>query len=231
MTTPQLVELVQVHFPTVGANIIAVKLNTALQKFVRETKLNVKVSKLAMTGKSVVGKTESVPLTITDMASVYTWSFYKDTTVETVTMKPNTSVMYYVSIATLNTLGTGVDVYSVNFEDDGRVMFYDEYGTELSDFDAEAVTLVINFIKVPATLTVASSSTPEIPSEFHEALSYHVISDLYMASRDLPTVDRLQQSKHYANLYKQEESRANTLFNYQYNLFSVRATQTDDFQE
>ena len=231
LNVPQLVELVKLHHPKIPDTMIVKKMSNAQRRFVRETKLNIESSTISLSGQSVSGYTLASPLTLTDTASDYTWSFYKDSTTPTLTLKVNTNVVLYTNIGCVDSAGETVECYAVSFNDDGSIYFYDEYGTALTDFDDDGVYMTFDFVKVPDALTNASSSTPEIQSEFHEALSNLIISDLYTTRQDLQVTDRLMLSKHHKNLYEEYKLMAKYAYNMQNSTFPISSYASPDFEE
>lgn len=229
LTAPQLIDLIRVHHTHVNNTILLRMLSTAQAKLIRESKYNPKVSRIALNNQTLVGTTSASPLTLTDADGVYSWSFYKDTTVDTIVLKPNSNVMFFNEISAHDSVGNVVDTYSISINDDKSILIYDEFGTALSDFDGEADYLTIWFIKQPAALTMSHSSIPEIATEFHEALVHYVVSELYMSRTDMPTIDKLQHAKHFMNLYKEQELKAKFAYNMQSTLGSITARQGDDF--
>ncbi|MFA5382792.1 MAG: hypothetical protein WC356_06505 [Candidatus Micrarchaeia archaeon] len=231
LNVPQLVELVKLHHPKIPDTMIVKKMSNAQKRFVRETKLNTESSTILLTSQSVTGYTLASPLTLTDTASDYTWSFYKDGTTSTLTLKPNTNVVFYTNIGCVDSAGETVGCYAVSFNDDGSIYFYDEYGTALTDFDDDGTYMTFDFVKVPDALTNASSSTPEIQSEFHEALSNLIISDLYTTRGDLQVTDRLMLAKHHKNLYEEYKTLAKRAYYMQNNTFPISSFASVDFEE
>jgi len=229
LTTPQIIDVVRLHHPNVSYTMLAQLLSTAQAKFIRATKLNAKVAILSMSGKTVVGMTRTSPLVITSTSTIDTWNFYKDATIDTIKMNANFNVLFYTDIICHNSVGSTVDAYAISINDDGSVLFYDSFGTELADFDSDVAYLYIYYVGTPGNLAALDGSTPELVGEYHEALAHYVISDLYMTRTDMPMLDRLQASKHYRNLYDDNERKAAAAYNMQNNLLSVRAPQTDDF--
>jgi hypothetical protein len=231
LSVPQIVDLIKLHHPKVPYTTMAQMLSTAQTKFIAASKLNSKRSTILMTGQTLVGTTKAAPLVLTDTDGVYSWSFYKDTTTDTVTLKSSASVMFYSGIACVDSSGEAVNEYSIVISDDKTIRFYDIDGEELTDFDDTVAYMSIEFVKNPDILTVVSTSVPEIQAEYHEALAHYVISDLYMARTDLPMIDRLQASKHYKNLYDEYELKAKYAYNMQSNTFSVASIVSSDFRE
>lgn len=229
LSTPQLIDMVRLHHPQTPHTILAQMLSTVQAKFIRESNYNAKVSKISLASQTLAGTSSASPLTLTD--GTYSWSFFKDTTVGTITLKNSTNVMFYSGFLCHDSDGAIVDVYSVAINDDRTVSFFDEYGTELEDFDDEADYLTIQFVKQPALLTVASTSIPEIPTEYHEALVHHVVSELYMIRRDMQVIERLQMAKHFMNQYKEAERNAKFAANMSSSLMSTTMRQSDDLAE
>jgi hypothetical protein len=227
LATPQLIDMIRLHHPRIPHTILAQMLSTTQAKFIRESKFNAKESKISLASQTLVGTSSASPLTLTD--GTYSWSFFKDATVDTIILKNNTNVMFYSGFVCHDSNGAVMDTYSVSIDDTKGVSFYDEYGTELENFDSEAVYLTIQFVKQPALLTVATTSIPEIATEYHEALVHHVVSELYMLRADMSMIDRLQISKHYMNMYKTEELKAKFAYNQQSNIIGVTGRQGDDF--
>jgi hypothetical protein len=231
LNVPQLVELVKLHHPRIPDTMIVKKMSNAQRRFVRETKLNTESSTILLTSQSVTGYTLASPLTLTDTASDYTWSFYKDSTTSTLTLKPNSNVVFYTNIGCVNSGGESVECYAVSFNDDGSIFFYDDDGTMLTNFDGDSAYITFDFVKVPDVLTNSNTSTPEIQSEFHEALSNLIISDLYTTRQDLQAHERLMLSKHHKNLYEEYKLLAKYAYNMQNNTFPISSFATPDFQE
>ncbi len=231
LNVPQLVELIKVHSPKTPDSMIVKMLGTAQKRFIRKTKLNIETSTVSLVSQSVTGYTLASPLTLTDTASDYTWSFYKDATVNTLTMKSNSNVILYTGIYTIDSAGELCDVYSAVFNADGSISFYDDEYDELTNFDDDAYYIVFEFVKTPDTLTNVNTSTPEIQSDFHEALSAWVIAELYMARTDMQMIERLQASKHYKNLYDEFVFQARCAYNLNGNTFPISMLQSGDFQE
>ena len=230
LTVPQIVDLIKLHHPKVPYTTMAQMLSTAQTKFIAASKLNSKRSTILMTSQTLASTTKAAPLVLTDTDSVYSWSFYKDATTDTVTLKSSTSVMFYSGIICVDASGLAVDKYSIVIEKDKTIRFYDYYGEEITDFDSAVAYMSIEFVKNPDVLTVVSTSVPEIQAEYHEALAHYVISDLYMTRTDMPMIDRLQASKHYKNLYDEYESKAKYTYNMQSSLFSIAQIQGEDFR-
>jgi len=231
LNVPQLVELVKLHHPKIPDTMIVKKMNNAQRRFVRETKLNIESSTISLASQSVSGYTVGTPLTLTDTNSDYTWSFYKDATTPTLTLKTNSNVVFYTNIGCIDSAGETVDCYAVSFNDDGSILFYDDYSNAITDFDGDSVYMTFDFVKVPDALTNTNTSTPEIQSDFHEALSNLIISDLYTARQDLQVTDRLMLSKHHKNLYDEYKLLAKRAYNMQNNTFSISSIVSPDFQE
>lgn len=205
---PQIIDVIRIYHPNVDYTMIAQLLSTAQVKFVRQTKLNYKSSIVSMSGQTVVGKTKASPLALTDTAAVYTWNFYKDGTVPSVTMDTNSNVIFFTGLTTVDSAGKAVESYSIAVEEDASITFYDPYGTPLTDFDKNVAYLYIEFIKMPANLTISQSSVSELQGEYQEALAHYVISELYPARMDMKIEERLMSAKHFRNMYDEEEKRA-----------------------
>jgi hypothetical protein len=231
LNVPQLVELVKLHHPKIPDTMIVKMMSNVQRRFVRETKLNTESSTILLTSQSVIGYTFASPLTLTDTASDYTWSFYKDATTPTLTLKPNSNVVFYTNIGCVDSAGESVECYAVSFNDDGSILFYDEYGTILTNFDSDSTYMIFDFVKVPDALINSNTSTPEIQSDFHEALAHSIISDLYTARQDLQVTERLMLSKHHKNLYEEYKLKAKFTYRMQNNTFPISSFATADFQE
>jgi len=228
LTVPKIMDVLKLHYPQISYTLAVQLLSTAQVNFVNRTKLNPKVSILSMTGKTVVGETEASPLAITDQASVYTWNFFKDATVNTVKMSANTNVLFFTDIQSV-VGGEVVNSYSIQINDDGSILFYDVNGDELTNFVDVTGYIYIHFIKMPANLTAAASSIPEIAGEYHEAIVHYVISDLYMLRTDMPMIDRLQASKHYRNRYEEAIINAKVAYNKRWSTLPTTGQQGEDF--
>jgi hypothetical protein len=138
--------------------------------------------------------------------------------------------MYYQGVMTLDSLGKAIKRYTIALHDDKTMAFYDAFGNEKTDFDSDVTEIIFEFIKVPGILTVSYSSYPEVDPEYHEALTYQVIADLYTSRSDIPTLERLQWSKHFKSLFAETQKRAEFAHHQQYNhQMAVRMQAGEDF--
>ena len=208
LSTPQIIDIVRIYHPDVQYTMVAKLLSMAQVKFLRASKLNLKRSILNVTAQTVVGKTQASPLAITDTASAYIWDFYKDGTVPSVTLDTNVNVMFFTNLMTLDTQGNEINSYSIIVNEDASITFYDAYDTTISDFDKTVGYMYIDFMKMPADLTVSQNSLSELQSEYQEALAHYVIAELYPARSDMQVIERLQLAKHFRNLYDEAEKKA-----------------------
>lgn len=229
LSTPQLMDFLRLHHPNLTYKITTEMLTFAQLNFVRETKLLPAVSTINMASQSLVGTTKVAPLSIVDNTSTYTWQFYKDTTVGTITMLVNTNVMFFTDIFAIDPTGNPSSKYTVRFNTDGSLELYDQNGSAIEVFDGDVTYMRFEFTKIPADLVAASTSIPSIKVEYYEALVDYVLSELYMQGKDLPTIEKLQMSKHYMNLYERHVLRAKQDFKMKNNIIPISMQAEENF--
>lgn len=230
LNVPQIIDLVKLHHPKVPYTTVTQMLSNAQLQFCMDTKLNVRVSVIPLAGKTLIGTTKSSPLVVADIDPLFSWSFYKDDTTDTIIMLPSDNVIYFLDVLCVSSnLQVASNQYSIQTNGDKSVNFYDTFGTGLTDFSPNVPYLYIEFVKNPADLTTSSTCNPEIPVEYHNALALPVIADLYKTRTDLVVTDRLMMAKSFDNDWKESCAGAKREFRRRNSLIPITMSTSELF--
>ena len=176
-------------------------------------------SDITVYGVSLAASSYSSPVSLSGSDGLTLYA-YKDDTVDSITIKPSTSVLFYTNFIQRDENGALINVASFDIGQDGTVYIYDVYGNPITEWPSQLYYLAIEYVKTPTVLSGLSDAS-SLAEDYDEAVCDWVIASLYPTRTDMPTLDRLQLEKHYKNRYDIQMQKArkyyrqhNTLMSY-----------------
>jgi hypothetical protein len=230
MTLQQMIELIQLNHPKVGSVLVTKLINNAMLRFAKDTYCTgTTKSVVNLSGVVLAGSSGSSPVTLTvSSGTAITLQAYKDSTVDSVTLLPSASILFYSQFFQRDINGALINAVSVTIAQDGTVYFYDTYGNALSEFPSDIKLLEIMYVRAPTALSALSSSS-EFKEDYNEAICDWVVGSLYPTRTDMPTIDRLQLEKHYKNRYDIERIKALKYYRQHNSLITVSGVVSTEF--
>lgn len=230
MTLQQMIELIQSVHPKTGSVLATKLINNAMIRFAKETYCTgTTKSVVGLSGVTLAGSSGAAPVTLTiNSGTAITLQAYKDSTVDSVTLLPSTSVLFYSDFIQRDVLGGLINAVSVVITKNGTVYFYDTYGNALSEFPSDLIYLEIMYVRAPTALAALDSAS-EFKEDYNEAICDWVIGTLYPTRTDMQVVERLQMEKHFKNRYNDERVKALTYYRQNNSLITVSGVVSNEF--
>lgn len=230
MTLQQMVELVQINHPKINSVLATKLINNSMLRFARETYCTGGTkSVVSLSGVDLNGSSGSSPVTLAiSSGTSITLQAYKDTTVDSVTLLPSASILYYTNFIQRDDHGALINVVSIVPMEDGTVYFYDVYGNSLEEFPSDIALLEIHYVRAPTVLSGLTDAS-EYKEDYNEAICDWVVGSLYPTRTDMPVIERLQMEKHFKNRYIEQRIKALYYFRQHSSLISTSGTVSSEF--
>lgn len=230
MTLQQMIELIQLNHPNVNSVLATKLINNAMVRFAKETYCTGGTkSVVTISGVSLNGSSGSSPVTLAvSSGTAITLLAYKDTTVDSVTLLPNSNVLYYTNFIQRNIFGGIINEMSIVPMQDGTIYLYDAYGNSLEQFPSDVALLEVHYVRSPTALS-ALTDVSEFKEDYNEAICDWVIASLMPTRADMQVIERLQLEKHFKNRYDVERLKALYYYRQHGSLITVSGTVSSEF--
>lgn len=233
MTLRHVIDLIHLHHPELGETLLTKLINTGQRRFVKDTYCLTRMSKMEIGAASVTldGSTAGVPVNIEAVDDSITLQAYKDESVDTVTVLPSSSVLYYTGFVCRDENGGVIERLRVVIQGDGTVFFYDQDGQAITEFPSDIYYLDVHYIEAPAPLSTTLSASLDIDDDYCEAIANEIIARFYVGKKGIDITTQLTSSKHFKNLYLEQKDLARRYYHRQRTLMPITGTAAEDFTE